>query len=384
VFVGPPPARRPIVASGQDRPRGGVWIGLPGAILAGQPQVPSPVDLLEAVVAHLQADATLAATFAGRFVSDEEVVGSAFPYVILEEIPGPCHYQSRDSSGNVPVDDQRQVRVTIVATGKAAVRTAGRLVNQSLWDAPLVFSTGTLLWFRNEVAPIDVKDPGLGPAAPMSGGARTCLMPISRGPSRHNPELGSVGSRIPHASRFTRNEETMGYNITLTSGLTLNFGETPSSGAFSVNSQTVTLSESLAANFRSSGTLADQCDGLIYLTPTFVASTPQTFDLSAQNDPLGNAVTVARIRLFLVKWLSTTDNVPLLLGNATSNPWTGLCSSGTATIAVPPSSSLNSGGLLVLAPQTTGLVVSGTSKSIKLDPQTAAGTAHIIALTCSA
>jgi hypothetical protein len=173
-------------------------------------------------------------------------------------------------------------------------------------------------------------------------------------------------------------------NITLTSGLTLNFGETPPSGAFSVNNQTVTLSESLAANFRASGTLADQCDGLIYLTPTFAASTPQTFDLTAQNDPLGNAVTVARVRLFLVKWLSTTDNVPLLVGNAASNPWTALCSSSTATLAVPPSSSLNAGGLLVLAPQTTGLAVSGGSKSIKLDPQTAAGTAHIIALTCSA
>jgi hypothetical protein len=159
----PVPAGRPVVAAWQPRPRGAVRAGLSVTILAGLSQTPSPVDLLEAVLAHLQADGTLAATFGGRFVSDEEALGSAFPYVVVDEVQGPWSYQSRDNSGAIPVDDHRQVRVTIVSVGKAAVRVAGRLVHSSLWDANLTFGTGTLMWFRNETAPTDQLDPERGP-----------------------------------------------------------------------------------------------------------------------------------------------------------------------------------------------------------------------------
>lgn len=171
------------------------------------------------------------------------------------------------------------------------------------------------------------------------------------------------------------------YNIQASGQLSLSPSETPASGPF--NGQAISPA-TLAWRFayRVAGQLADQVDGLYYATPTFVASTPQTIDLQALTDPLGNSITCVRVRFFAIKVGWTTDNVPLLVGGAGTNEWDGFLTSG-AKVSVFPSSSLNDGGLILLAPQTTGIAVSGTSHLLKLDPQTAAGLVTICIGTCS-
>ncbi len=142
------------------------------------------------------------------------------------------------------------------------------------------------------------------------------------------------------------------------------------------------LALSLRARY-GSGVTADKVDGLYYARLAFVASTPQTLDLSSLTDPFGNAIVAARCRFFAVKWSSTTDNVPMLIGDAAATAWQGLVVSATAVIPLYPSSAGNDGWLIFAAPQTTGMVVDGSHKSLKFDPQTGAGNLDIFALFCS-
>jgi hypothetical protein len=115
------------------------------------------------------------------------------------------------------------------------------------------------------------------------------------------------------------------------------------------------------------GLAADQLDNLAPILLTFVASTPQTIDLTALSDVLGLAITAARVRFILIRNLSTTDGFNLLVGGAGTNEWNGPLSSG-GKLTVGPSSAGNDGAVLLSAPNTTGYPVSSTSKLLKLDP----------------
>lgn len=171
-----------------------------------------------------------------------------------------------------------------------------------------------------------------------------------------------------------------GAAVTGTSSITLSFSQTPSSGFLS--STPIPLAESVRTVFRTSGVAADQVDGIYAKTITFVASTPQTIDVSALTDIFGNTITAARARLVAIKVKWVTDNVPLLVGGAGANEWDGFLTSG-GKVSVFPSSSTNDGFFIISAPQTTGIPINGTSKLLKLDPQTAAGDIDIIIATCS-
>jgi hypothetical protein len=120
-------------------------------------------------------------------------------------------------------------------------------------------------------------------------------------------------------------------------------------------------------SYFASGTLLDQIDGLSPMLLTFVASTPQTLDLTALTDALGTAITTARVRFVLFKNLATTDGYNLTVGGAGANEWNGPLSSG-GKLTVGPSTASNDGFALLSAPHTTGYPVSGTSKLLKLDP----------------
>jgi hypothetical protein len=62
-----------------------------------------------------------------------------------------------------------------------------------------------------------------------------------------------------------------------------------------------------------------------------------------------------------------TDGQNVTLSGGASNPWTGILSA-TGTLIVFPSTVNNQGILFLSAPNTTAAVVSGTSKTLKLDP----------------
>lgn len=169
-------------------------------------------------------------------------------------------------------------------------------------------------------------------------------------------------------------------NVTGTSQIALNFAQTPSSGF--LNGIPLPLQETLKALFQASGVAADKVDGIHAHTYTFVASTPQTIDLTALTDILGTTITCARVRLLAVKVKWTTDNKPLILGAAGASEWDGFLSA-SGTVSVFPSSSANDGFFILSAPQTTGIPVSAGSKLLKMDPGTAAGDVDLIVATAS-
>lgn len=125
-------------------------------LFSGGQQV--PVDLVEAVIAWLHADAVVNPQLA-EIVGDEAATGSTYPYVVIEEIEQPTTFQSATGDGTIPYDDTLQLRVTLVHTDKQLGRALGRQVDKSIDDAPLVISTGIVQFFRRESAPHDVIDP---------------------------------------------------------------------------------------------------------------------------------------------------------------------------------------------------------------------------------
>jgi hypothetical protein len=139
------------------RPVGRVFVGRG---LAKFP--PIPVDLLEAVIAWLNADTNVMAAVTA-VAGDEAAVDTGFPYLVCIDVDGPTDYQSQTADGSIPYDDHASIQVTIVGVGKESVRSLTRVVDKSLNDAPLVFTAGTLNWFRRKTKPHDELDPDRGP-----------------------------------------------------------------------------------------------------------------------------------------------------------------------------------------------------------------------------
>jgi hypothetical protein len=169
-------------------------------------------------------------------------------------------------------------------------------------------------------------------------------------------------------------------NVTGGTQVVLGFSQTPAAGFLS--GKPLALTDTLTTLFKVTGTAADQVDGISVQSLTFAPSTPQNIDLTALQDVLKNNITCARVRFMAIKVYWQTDNVPLLVGGAGSNEWNGPLSSG-GKLSVYPSSAANSGWFILTAPQTTGIPVTGGSKILKLDPQTASGQVNLVIATCS-
>lgn len=166
----------------------------------------------------------------------------------------------------------------------------------------------------------------------------------------------------------------------------INFTQTPAAGFLS--GQALPINLTLAALFKASGVLADQVDTIYANTLTFTASTPQTLDLTTLTDILGNAISFARVRFLAIRVQSVTDGQYLLVGDAVTTEWDGfLSAAGTLKVfASSPTSAgaiNNSGFTLLCAPNTTGIAVTGSSKSLKLDPGTFAFKVDIVIAGCS-
>lgn len=175
----------------------------------------------------------------------------------------------------------------------------------------------------------------------------------------------------------------MGQNVVATVKSGAAITQTPSTGALSGTS--VGYGPNFQAVMKLAGVLADQIDTVYDATLTFVASTPQTVSLNASgtNDPFGNANTFARVRAIAIRNKSQTDNHWLLIGDAVTNEWDGFLSAA-ATLKVFPSSTVNDGWFLLVAPMTTGIAVGGSNYALKLDPGSFSDIiADVVILGCS-
>jgi hypothetical protein len=136
---------------------------------------------------------------------------------------------------------------------------------------------------------------------------------------------------------------------------------------------------------RSSGVLADQANLLHARTYVFAASTPQTIDLTALPDVFGaaGACNFARVRLLAIRMNGIVDGSSLVMGGAGANEWGGFLSTG-GTLKVFPGTTNNDGFLILAAPNTTGIVVTPTSKLLLLTPSAHAFTTDLIIAGCDA
>ena len=123
----------------------------------------------------------------------------------------------------------------------------------------------------------------------------------------------------------------------------------------------------LRGNFRVSGTALDQLDTIHAKTYALAASTPQTIDLMALADVLGNAISFARIDLIAIRVQDQVDGQVLLVGGAGTGEFDGFLTSG-GKLTVFPSTATNDGYFILQAPNATGMPVGSGSHLLKLDP----------------
>ena len=135
----------------------------------------------------------------------------------------------------------------------------------------------------------------------------------------------------------------------------------------------IPLTESWRSVFATSGALADQCNKIYAATLSFTGTTPQTLDLSSLTDMAGVSIDFTNggagggIRLVAFRNQNATDTDGVAVGAAASNPWTGFLGS-TSVLTIPASSAANDGWFIITAPNTAGMVVGSTSKSLKFVP----------------
>jgi hypothetical protein len=169
--------------------------------------------------------------------------------------------------------------------------------------------------------------------------------------------------------------------VTGSAGPTINFTQVSAVGIGS--SVNLPILSAFKSQFRVSGGNLDQCDTIYAKTLNFVASTPQTLDLTTLTDVVGNAISFARVRLIAFRVHATTDGWMLLVGDSVTNEWDGLCSAG-ATVKVYSSTAINDAFVLFQMPNTTGAAVSPTTKTLKLDPgANALGLVDVIIVGCA-
>lgn len=164
-----------------------------------------------------------------------------------------------------------------------------------------------------------------------------------------------------------------------TAQLNTSFNQTVTSGV--ITSQTIPAAISLTTQY-SNGTGAGQVDLIYAAQLTFVASTPQTLDLTALTDLHGAAVAFARIRELAIQVVTKTVDFNLTVGNAAANAFSAFWgATGTDTVMA--------GSIRYFTDPTTigtskGAFVDSTHKSLKLDPGGNVLVANILIVGCSA
>jgi hypothetical protein len=127
------------------------------------------------------------------------------------------------------------------------------------------------------------------------------------------------------------------------------------------------------------GTGALQFD-LLYNKKLTLSAAAQTLDLSAVTDAAGGAINFARIREFI---LYNPSAFPVTIGAAAATQWVGMLGTTTSTLTIP------AGGRHYFSDPSSvgggvGAVVTGSSKSLKLDPGANTLVLTLIMAGCSA
>lgn len=167
--------------------------------------------------------------------------------------------------------------------------------------------------------------------------------------------------------------------VTGTVQLVTGFNQTNTSGL--VTTQTLPASISLTTQY-ANGTGAGQINLIYAKQLIFVASTPQTLDLTTLLDLSGASVNFARVRELVVQVVTATSGFNAILGNAASNAFAAFWgATGTDTVFA--------GSIRYFTDPTSvgagvGAVTSGTSKSLKIDPGSNALTLNLLIAGCTA
>jgi hypothetical protein len=167
--------------------------------------------------------------------------------------------------------------------------------------------------------------------------------------------------------------------VTGTSAVSGGFNQVVSTGL--VQSQTLPASIALTTQY-TNGTGAGMIDLLYAKRLTFVASTPQTIDLNALPTIDGATSAFVRVREFWLRVVTLTVDFNMIVGAAASNPWAAVWgTTGLHTVMA--------GSVLAMSDPTTvgaskGMIVSGSSKAVKLDPGSNVVIIDLVIAGCSA
>lgn len=164
-------------------------------------------------------------------------------------------------------------------------------------------------------------------------------------------------------------------NVTLTAGFT----EQVTAGVVTTQNLPATVTQQVSY---ANGTAANQCD-LIHAVKYTLAASATTIDLTAVPDLAGATINFARVREILC-WISdTTLSHTVALGNAAATPFAAFWGA-TGIQTVYPGGAVYRWADPTSTGAGVGAVVSGTSKSLKLDPGSNTVVLNLIILGCSA
>lgn len=179
-------------------------------------------------------------------------------------------------------------------------------------------------------------------------------------------------------------------NLQGSGSASLAFSCAPSSGIFSGEYLQV-LPETFQFLLAGVGSLANQCDRVYAVSAqALVAATPWSVDLTNFTDPFGvTGQSMARVRYLARRNNDTADGHTITEGGAgVTNQWIGPVDAAGAGITLYPSTTgsgtaaNNHGFLVQSAPNTTGMVTSGTSKVLQYLAANA-GSLDLLILGCS-
>lgn len=114
----------------------------------------APVDLFEAVIARIKADATCAGLLTGGVSSAEPATSQATgtpavdmkPFAIVTEVGSSRDYMAKNFDASFIEDGSLQV--SVFARTRAFAVAGGNAVAAALNDAPLTFTGGVLMYLR--------------------------------------------------------------------------------------------------------------------------------------------------------------------------------------------------------------------------------------------
>lgn len=163
---------------------------------------------------------------------------------------------------------------------------------------------------------------------------------------------------------------------TITGNVVTNFAFTEQVTVGVLAPQNLPVPIAQTTKYTTAGTATGECDTIFGKPLTFVASTPQTFDMQSMTDPVGNSIVFARVREFVVQNTSTTAGYNLTLYSTSSDGWPFIPPVANE-ITIPP------GGMFVLRDPISsgsgvGLVVTSTTYGFTLNPGSNAITANIL------